>query len=303
MNTMRPQLALPQLGVSLVELMIALAIGLVVSLVATTGYLSGLKVQSTETDTARVDESARFGFMLLGNEIKKAGFHDQNKGLGSPFMSADSVVAVDGQNGTLAANNFSDSLTVSYYGENDFAQPATDTADGRILDCLGNAISRDMRVTENLYVADDPDNVNEPTLYCAVTYFPGAVAGHAAAPACDGAAVGAGGSVVCTPVPLIPGVESMKLVYGEFTGGKTIMVNRYVPMSDVTNRGNILSVMVSLVVRTANGNTKINLDTAAKDISHFGGNFVGAGFQYTPPVDGRMRFPFSTTIAVRNFGG
>lgn len=286
-----------QAGLSLVELMIAIAIGLVVSLVATTAYISGLKIQQTDTDLSRLEESGRFGFMLLANEIKKAGFHDNwssGSYIGGVFGSDSSAGSVvDGQAGTAASVNFSDSLTVSFYGENNFSDPPTvDNADGRVLDCLGNAISRTMRVSETIHVALDPLNDNEPTLYCDVTYFPGSQPGHSVAPACAGA------GATCSSA-LIPGVEAMKIVYGEDTDGDGI-VNRYVAIDNVGDKDNILSAMVSLVVRTPGPTSNVNLDTTAKTITHFGSTALATAF--TPPVDGRFRFPFTSTIAVRNFG-
>jgi type IV pilus assembly protein PilW len=299
-----------QLGVTLVELMVAITIGLVISLAATVAYITGIQTQNAENDMARLQESARFGFMLLGNEIKKAGYHNlwatPGVFLGASFGQNGTLAPVvrvaDGLDGAASGNNFSDSITVSFFGDNDLTQPTLDVADGRVLDCVGNPISRDMRVVETLSVANDATNDNEPTLFCQATYFRGSEAGAAAVPACAGG-VALGGSGACAAVPLISGVESMKLLYGEDTDGDNI-VNRYVSMGSVGNRDNILSVMVSVVIRTTRTNTSV--DTTSKTIHHFSSLYTpgGAaqGYTFTTPVDGRIRFPFTSTIALRNFG-
>ena len=59
--TSRPIL---QRGVTLVELMIAMAIGLLIVLVVTSAYMSGIGTQRAQTDMTRLEESARFGFDL-----------------------------------------------------------------------------------------------------------------------------------------------------------------------------------------------------------------------------------------------
>jgi type IV pilus assembly protein PilW len=293
-------------GFNLVELMVALVIGLVVSLVATVAYITGIETQSAQNDMAREDEAARFAMMLLTAELGKAGFRNTDGNFpGLRFGSAQGAVVpltfpVDGIDGTSVDNNFSDTLIVTFYGENDFASPALNTADGRILDCLGNAVQRNTRVVERLYVANDAANADEPSLFCKPFYFVGV---GAAAPVCATEA-NADGSVSCPEVPLIPGVEVMKLVYGEDTDDDGV-ANRYVTVGRVINKEQVLNVKPALIVRTT-GSANINPDNAAKTIDLLGASFVPAGtdkgFAFAVPADGRYHFPYSTTIALRNIG-
>lgn len=304
-------------GFSLVELMVAIAIGLVVTTVALQGYVSGLQVQSTQNDMARQNESARFAFMLLTAEIEKAGFRDSGTGTGGYFgksfgkggelkYAGSPVYVVDGANGASADNNYSDTLIVNFYGENNFATPTTDTADGKILDCLGNPIARDMWVQEKLYIDKDAANNNELSLFCQTTYHKGTEPGSAAPPACATVA-NADGSKSCAAVALIPGVVAMKLVYGTDLTAPTgdSIVNSYMSLGNVTNKDNILSVMASLIVRTT-GVAPASVDTATHTIHHFSSDFVWSagdvGKTFTVPADGKIYVPFTSTIALRNYG-
>ena len=296
-----------QRGFNLVELMVAVVIGLIVSLVATVAYVTGIETQSAQNDMAREDEAARFAMMLLTAELGKAGYHNGNGTFpGLRFGTASDAVApltfpVDGIAGTSADNNYSDTLVVSFFGENDFSTPTLDNPDGRMLDCLGNAIRRDMRVVERITVAKDAANGDELSLFCKPFYFAGA--GSAAVPDCATEA-NADGSKSCPAVALVPGVEVMKLVYGEDTDDDGL-ANRYVTIGHVANKEMILTVMPALVLRTT-GNSVISPSAPDQTINLLGENFVPSGdddgFAFDVPKDGRFHFPYSTSIALRNVG-
>lgn len=283
-----------QTGVTLVELMVALAIGMVITLAVTQAYLTGVDAQRSQTDLSRSQESARFSFYLLGNEIRKAGFRN-TFAVGSTAQefcatystpgslligSNDPTTLALGGSTTATILNKSDSITLSFYGEDNAAGTA---ADGSILDCIGNPVRRGNLVADTLYVAADATNNNEPTLYCSSRLN--------------------GGTPTVTP--LIPGVDSIQFLYGDDSDADGT-VNRYVPYNNISSPDNVLSVMASLVVRTAN---TVSLDTAQKVFNHFGTTYAPSdtpptgdtGSVYTAPNDGRVRLQFSTVIALRNF--
>ena len=59
-----------QSGFSLVELMVALSIGLIVSLAVMMGYLGASQSQRGQSDLSRMQETARFTFDLFGRETR-----------------------------------------------------------------------------------------------------------------------------------------------------------------------------------------------------------------------------------------
>lgn len=63
-----------QKGLSLVELMIALAIGLLVSLAVFTLFISSLKTNKTQDNLARLQESARYVLHQMQTDIRMSGF-------------------------------------------------------------------------------------------------------------------------------------------------------------------------------------------------------------------------------------
>lgn len=288
-----------QIGVTLIEMMVAITIGLVVTLAVSQAYLTGLSTQRSQNDMTRLQESSRFAFYLLGNEIRRAGFRD-TFAVGSTaqdFCNGCSIgLALTGNNdpatlavvggGTANILSKSDTITLSFYGEDNAAGTA---ADGAILDCQGTAVRRNVLVSDTLYIARDPGNtasdpLGEPTLFCSSTN-------------------------TALPIALIPGVESMQFLYGEDLNGDGV-VDHYVPINQVTTAPDrVFSVMASLVVRTPN---KVSVDNTAKKYSHFGVNYspltggvpiapaTDLGSVFAPTPDGRIRLQFSTTIALRN---
>jgi type IV pilus assembly protein PilW len=272
-------------GLSLIELLVALAIGLLVTLVVMQAYLSGLGTQRAQTDLGRAQESSRFAFDLLARSLRKAGYKNP-KAPGITFcpgpnmrlvVSNDPSAITSGTFGTNATIvNNSDVFLLRYYGEGI-------PTDGTMRDCLGNTIAANTLVADTFFVAADASNNNEPALFC-YTNNPAAVAPN--------------------PAPLVPGIESMQFLYGEDSEGDGA-INRYVPGSAITNANNVRSVMLSIIARTANTNA---VDRSAQTINHFGTSYApgnaapsgDAGSVFTTPADGRTRQHFSTTIALRN---
>lgn len=287
-----------QSGLTLVELLVAMTIGLLVGLIVTQAYLSGVTTQRSQNDLTRLQESARFALSLLSREIRNAGFRNTyaagSSALefcstsavpGSAFVGLNDPSTVDLGNGvTATVANRSDSITVRYYGEDNASGTG---ADNVILDCLGNPVRRGVLVSETLYIAADPANGNEPTLYCSTRLN------------------GAGAPTV---TPMVPGVESLQLLYGDDTDLNGT-VNRYVPYQTLVATSapdSVNSVMVSFVVRSP---TAVASTNNAQSFNHFGGTYAPSnvaptadpGSVFSAPQDRRIRLHFSSIVALRNF--
>ena len=290
-----------QRGFTLVELMVAMTIGLLVGLVVTQAYLSGVSTQRSQNDLTRLQESARFAFGLLSKQLRSAGFRNNWDPVnwapefcaGPPASIAGATIegtndpaTVDlGNSVTMTVLNKSDSMTVRYYGEDAAAGGA---ADGSILDCLGNPVRRLDRVEETLFVAADSTNGNEPTLYCSTRI-----------------SVNGGPLSPPTVTPMVPGVEALQLLYGDDIDLDGV-VNRYIPYGTVaasSTPDNTNSVMVSFVIRSPNA---VSADNSTRTFDLFGTTYAAnkgtdTGSTFTAPQDSRLRFLFSSVIALRNF--
>jgi len=97
-----------QQGFTLVELIIALVIGLVLLLVVGTVFTSSRQAFRVQEDNSRIQEAGRFALEILGRSIKQAGYAEIPF---SGFKVMFSGTAITGTNGAAGA---ADTLTVQY---------------------------------------------------------------------------------------------------------------------------------------------------------------------------------------------
>ncbi len=302
-------------GFSLVEMMIAMVIAMVVLLAVSQVYVGGLTTQRAQTDVLRLNESARFAFDLMTRELRKAGHRNVwAPGSTATEFCTTSTAAFAGLNDPAslnpavatgvwttqspltsiyspAAGRYNDVIRVRYYGEDS-------TATSAVLDCHGYPVSASTLVQDTLYIAADPNNNNEPTLYCHTDNSGGAVtATHPGA------------------IPLVAGVESMQLLYGEDTDGTPdSIINRYVPwhLLSSTDPDRLLSIKVSVLVRSPNAISRDSATVGRGPMAHFGAAYSGTAASNTDdsaifpsagtdvPNDGRARMLLSTDVVLRN---
>jgi len=295
-------------GLSLIELMIAMTIGLVILMAVSGAYVSGLSSQRSQTDISRLQESGRFAFELLAKAVRHGGYRNtyaiyptgatggvasefcSTATLGSQLLAVNDPVTLNPTSSTLATGtvsilNSSDAFRVRYFGDDNAAGTA---ADGSVMDCLGNPVRRggdtSAPVEDTFYIATDSttDPTNpQPALFC------------------RNSTTGGNGTA------LIPGVESMQILYGEDIDADG-RIDRYVPYSLVSNPDNVFILMVSMVVVTPNAVSPTRL---ARTFSHFGTDYAAGGVApagdtgsvYAAAADGRIRLQVSSKFAFRNF--
>jgi type IV pilus assembly protein PilW len=294
----RTPFTLTQAGITITDLMVGCALGMVLTLAIARVYLSSVSVQQTQDDVTRLDESARYTFDLFARELRKAGYRNtwtSNTSEISEFCADEGAVplaafaglndpsgitpsSADMAGGAVAIANSSDAIRVRYYGDQAIG-PDT------VADCQGYAVAPGTLVQDTLYVAPDPNNGNEPALWCHTDNPVPATATHPGS------------------LPLVAGVESLQILYGEDTDSDGI-INRYVPWQMVSRVHKVSALKLSAVVR---GSGSIALGGGTATFRHFGPTYPAAsnddsGAVFTPQVKGRLRMLFATEIAVRNFG-
>lgn len=279
MNTVRNTASPRQSGFSIVEMMVALAIGMGLSLVIGQLFLGSRQSYSTQDESARMQENARFAMDLMTKTLRMSG-----------YKRFDSTGVFDSTNAALAATNggdlnASDRLTVRYYGSD-----LTDgsAADNSVFDCVGNAIRLNTVAIVTYYVAADAANANEPTLFCDSDPGTGTVTSYA----------------------LVPGVETMQLLYGEDTNADN-NADRYLPAGTVgLTMDNVIAVRIGLVMRSPGATAAASsIDTRVYNV--FGQSYspsnaaptgdAGAVFNSTAAeLDFRLRRIYQATVAIRS---
>ncbi len=333
---MKHRTSLRQRGLTLVELMVAMVLMLLVVL-ATVALFNVSSATYRNVDASQeLQDNARFGFEIIGQAARSAGFQDRTGPPSSSFLLADSVFGPDaadvkhwrleGANGNVisggnssvafsatGAVNSSDALVFRFFGSNlpDPANPAVAkydsgkaVPDGAMVDCSGRAVSYPFDVDDvgvsSFFVKNGSSG--EPELYCK-----------------------SWNQKLTTPIfsesLLIRGVESFQVMYGLDTSTpRDDVPDQWVSAgsswgdpSVLPNWNNVVAIRIGMVLRgpPGSGQGQSNV-SSANDIYPLGRAFTcesaaatatcnpEAGLKFTPPDDGRLRRAFATTFMFRS---
>jgi type IV pilus assembly protein PilW len=291
-----------QSGRSLVELMIAMAIGLAILVGIGSLFLANRQTSRITDDRSRLEEDGRLALNLLSFHLRMAGYgelrsNDLRKLVVTNLID-DSANIVDGVEG--CTGGFSNPAAVTKVCTNTASQPdgfivryIVDPANanlsaGNPTDCLGSAVITTNGVVENrFYVATNP-TTNRRELYCQGN-------GQTALTAAN---------FTTSAQPIAENVRDMKVTYGfgyDYVKEEdTQTVDRFITASQVAampdppaTKGSkwskVISVEVCLIVSSANDGI-VSTPQIYKDCS-------GASVTAT---DKRLYQQFSTVVAVRS---
>ncbi len=314
-----------QLGVTLIELLVTLALMSIVSLAAVSMYTTASQSNRTIDNTQELQSKARMAFEIIGQAARIAGYEDlvgRKGSVASPNDSAfsgqvfdttgsgsrtyalrgydNSKIASGDVNTTTydGANDntgifYSDSLALRYFGvgkPNDGSD-----ADGSVVNCWGQAEAYPFDATVNsipvsLFHVTTDANDGEPELSCVVLKRSGT--GRLSQ-------------------PLIRGVETFQVLYG-VSPATTVLQSideAGVPSRWVSGRDMLASewvrvraIKVGLVIRGEIGSASA---PSTAPLYPLGEAFVGStttdgGLKFIPPSDTRLRRAYSSTFLIRS---
>lgn len=254
-------------GFTLVELMVALVIGLVLTLVIVQLFVGSRRTLGTTDDVARMQENARFVTGLLTRAVHQAGYPTApNVGVKVVFEAP--KLAIEG---TAGAGAVPDSLTVRFQGNGDAGM--ADNDDRIVTNCVGERVlarvmSENLYTVENVARTDPTGTVQIPSFVCRnnLDNFVGVNV-------------------------LVQDVDNIKILYGEDTNGDTI-VDRFVPAGSVTdNFNNVVAIRFAVLFRTPNVAATTQVNTAVYSLN---GTTIG------PFNDTRARREAVFTVGIRN---
>ena len=311
-------------GFTLVELLVAMAIGLLIVLAAVASLTATRRGASTVDAASQLRDDARFASDLIQRLVVQTGFEDLDfvrrpyggsigtyKGLNGLDPST-LVAAVSGfDNAIPSATDPVNAATARTAGSLGYGSDAlilrydpvkvTDTTtDSSMITCDGAspnmpAANRADRSISVLYV--NTSSGNEPALMCIK------IDGSSGTPS--------------TPTPLIKGVESFQVLYGVDnvaanavpTGTTTSVPNQFLRADQLTVAGNdaatqtnwrrVRSLRIGLVLRGPAGSAQ---SSEAQTLYPLGTNFQASGdpgSKFTA-TDGRLRQVVTFTVNLRN---
>jgi type IV pilus assembly protein PilW len=209
-----------QTGFTLVELMVAMTLGMVLMVVISNVFLASKEAYRTTEDLSRLQESARFAVTHLGRVVRMAAYVDDPTAVSVTRGTSFPILTLPAVTGTEGGGTVTDSLTVRYQG----------SADGTVFDCQGNQIAGSAFAAARFHVAAASDGSGRTSLYCDNTGTVGPTTAD---------------------VELAQGVDNMQVLYGEDTDGDGT-ANRYVILSNVGNLDSVVSVRIGLLMSTLN---------------------------------------------------
>jgi type IV pilus assembly protein PilW len=220
-RTFQRQQAAAQSGYTLVELMVSLVVGVMVMGAATAAYLSISESQRSLTEKSYAAESARFAMETLGREIQNAGFYPVNEVASTTPKSAVPI----GSFATAAESNPATSpehLRSPVFGCSSKKIDATKTTSVCVAHTSASpAVDADTLVA-SYYTDDDFGKDRGNNTDCARA-TPAAVAGS------NGKLFFISNSYTLTPVTLKLEGNTIK-TFGLACAGSASPVNNYVPL-------------------------------------------------------------------------
>lgn len=260
-----------QKGLSIVELMVALAVGMVLIAGIMQVFLSSRNTYAVNEAMARVQENGRFALEFIARNARHAGYVDPNylgdrpysiipSGTRCPLLgSAQSYCSADGQ-GLL-------SDTVSFA----FQPPVNES--GKRVDCAGENVSEDKVIINSFSTFSD--NTTPSSLACQSSELDGS------SPKLFKNAI------------LVEGIDNVQIQYGVSTSASTSdvkSVNSYLNAQDVTDWNSVLAIRVAVLA-----NSGVELSPAPQEKTFY--LFDAGPFEFN---DRKLRKIFTTTVHLKN---
>lgn len=209
-----------QNGLSLVELMIAITVGLFLTVIISQIFVGSKQSYRINDDLSRLQENGRFATELLSRTIRLAGFKSDATLDSNKIFPAGGADAVIGSNNDGV--NSSDSITVRFYQD---SGTGVTNEPPSLIDCQGTLIAAGITSINRFYIANGANGA--PSLFC------------------DTTTTGANAR------EMVSDVEAMQILYGVDTDSD-MAVNYYVNAASVTTWSQVISARIAMVIRTAN---------------------------------------------------
>lgn len=290
-------------GFTLVELMVTLVISLLVLMAGVSFYLMSRNSYTTIDDNANLEERGNFALSVMMRLARQTAYvpmtPDATGGgmmtTSSPMISGLDACSTPANNETLACDagvpvNGSDAIMIRYFGIGKSTLQPT-IPDGSVIDCSGQGIAASIstdtadsdRGLSILYIANGANG--KPSLMCKYR---------------QRSATGEEDKKTFVTQELVPGVETMQLLYGISTNDDQVP-DKYVTASTMASADwtKVNAIKIALVIRADGTSADAG---GAGAIALFGPLYSGDNATFTPTDDTQsMRKLYYATVQIRNY--
>jgi type IV pilus assembly protein PilW len=305
-------------GLTLVELMVSLVIGLILMIAVVSTYLGASGAGRMSEAQGRMNEDAQAALTLLTQQLRMAGNNPKRpnyttaaprnpvygagtyivRGCDGAFSDVTTAATIQALTCASGGGTSADSIAISYEAD---AFNTVGTAGGNATDCLGNSLPVvtpapqphvwdgatvgppaspiTYTVADNRFYVATSAAITSPSLYCK----------------------GNGNNI---PQPLVENVEDLQLTYGTANSATTTLeVAGYLsaaeivadaalsPLTDDVRWSKVVTVRICVVMRSA---LPVVTDSVSARYTQCDGTIN------TSPPDLRLRRAYSTTVVLRN---
>ena len=317
-------------GMTLVELMVAMALALLVVLASLAALLSSIQGGKALDQAAQLRDSSRFGTELVRRIALQAGFESLITNTvtreGSVrWGGADPEPDVEGFNNALVPTvgaptaaqhgsrvggcagsdtscaNGSDILIVRYQGSS-----LGGTADGSVINCagepVGDAVTAEQRSTSVFHVRTSASG--EPTLVCSYTDGTGAVQHRELIEGVEVFQVLYGVDGVTPGTPLPPGAAPATMVQRYLRADEISIAGQ--PAATRANWRRVRALRIGMILRGPVGSAIARTTPQTATLYPLGELLASSGDAFSSfptPADGRLRQEVTFTVLLRNYQG
>ncbi|UXY53970.1 PilW family protein [Pseudomonas tohonis] len=255
-----------QAGLSLVELMIGLTLGLILLLGVIQVFIASKQTFATNDAMSKLQENGRFGLEFISQSARLGGYLSPGAPLDRPLPIEKEGCGIGNSSNNPCALNGSASASdvVSFT----FEPPIIE---GVKRDCTGATVPDNNLVTNTYFILAADANNPLPSLACK--------------------SFNRTTNAVLSPQQrLIDGIDALQVQYGVDTAGDSKSVNQFVSSDRVTNWTKVIAVRIALLANSVDV-----LNPAPPQRNFYLLDAAPLSFN-----DGRARQVFTTTIQFKN---
>ncbi|WP_339337986.1 PilW family protein [uncultured Oceanicoccus sp.] len=270
-----------QRGFSLIELMIAMTLGLLLTAGAMQFMASTRQTFELNNDISRIQENGRIAMDILVKDLRMAGYRQTLNGDDTAPHYFDFQTNCSRDHPTCTLNQYIDSTDSITHGSDRLSiqyDPPADDLGGEARDCLGKKLDATERhsIIVNVYTIDTVNGIN--SLYC------------------RGYNKNKGTWLERGAQPLIDGIDNMQVLYGVTdTSDSTGSVNQYMPQSALEESDWPYIKSVSIALLVSNGLQRGFAKAQARKY-----RLLDSAELETADTDRQARRIYSTTVQLKN---